>query len=66
MGEKEVHGSGQLGLREMVVTMKRLAKTVNRKMNRKTTRNTFCRCGSRVSPRRTKAVTLLGSLRKCI
>ena len=63
---KKYMGVDSVGLREMVVMMKRLVKTVNRKMNRKTTKGTFCRCGSRVSPRRTKAVTLLGSLNKCI
>ena len=55
-----------MGLREMVMMMKRLAKTVNRKMNRKATKSIFCKCGFCVSPRRTNSVTLLGSLKKSI
>ena len=59
-------GAESVGLREMVMTMSRLANTVNRKMNKKTTKNIFCRCGFCVSPKRTNSATLLGGLRKPI
>ena len=63
---KKYMGVESVGLRETVMTMKRLARTVNRKMNRKTMKSTFCKCGFCVSPRRTNSVTLLGSLKKSI
>ena len=55
-----------MGLREMVMTISKLASTVNKKMNRKTMKSIFCKCGFRVSPRRTNSVTLLGSVRTSI
>ena len=63
---KEYMGAERVGLREMVMTMKRLAKTMNRKMNSKAMKGILCKCGFCVSPRRTNSVTLLGRLKKSI
>ena len=59
-------GAESVGLREIVMTMSRLASTVKMKMNRKTMKSIFCMCGFCVSPRRTNSVTLLGGLRTSI
>ena len=56
-------GAESVGLREMVMTMNRLASTVNTKMNKKTTKSIFCKGGFYVSPKRTNSVTLLGAMR---
>ena len=63
---KKYMGAERVGLREMVMTMKRLAKTMNRKMNSKAMKGILCKCGFCVSPRRTNSVTLLGRLKKSI
>ena len=59
-------GAESVGLREMVMTMSRLANTVNRKMSKKTMKSIFCKCGFYVSPKRTNSVTLLGGVRTFI
>jgi hypothetical protein len=55
-------GADNTGLREMVMTMSRLASTVNRKMSKKTKKSIFCKCGFCVSPKRINSVTLLGGM----
>ena len=55
-----------MGLREMVMTMSRLASTVNRKTSKRTTKSIFCKCGFCVSPKRTNSVTLLGGIQRFI
>ena len=55
-----------MGLKEMVMTMSRLATTVDRKTNKKTMKSIFFKCGFCVSPKRTNSVTLLGGLRTSI
>ena len=59
-------GAERVGLRETVMTMSRLDRTVNKKMDRKTMKSIFCKCGFYVSPRRTNAVTLWGGLRTAL
>ena len=58
--EKMYMGAPSVGLREMVMTMNRLASKVNRKMDKKTMKSIFRKCGFCVSPKRTNSVTLLG------
>ena len=55
-----------VGLREMVMTVSRLATMVNKKMSRKIIKSIFCKCGFRVSPERTNSVTLLGDMKRSI
>ena len=55
-------GAERVRLKEMVMTMSRLANTVNRKTNKQTMNSIFCRCGFCVRPKRTNSVTLLGGL----
>ena len=66
VSEKEVHGAESAGLREVVMTMSRLASTVNKKMNRKTMTSIFCRCWFCVSPKRTNSVMLLGGMSRSL
>ena len=64
VSEKEKYMEAEsVGLREMVMIMTRLASTVNRKMNKKTTKSIFFKCGFCVSPKRTNSVTLLEAMR---
>ena len=52
-------GAESVGLREMVTIMSRLASMVNRKkMNKKTMKSIFYKCGFCVNPKRTNSVTL--------
>ena len=55
-------GAESVGLREMMITMKRFASKVNRKMNKKTMKSIFFKCGFCVSPKRTNSVTFLGDM----
>ena len=59
-------GAKSVGLREMVMTMNRLASKVNRKMNKKTMESIFRKCGFCVNPKRMNSVTLLGGMRRSI
>ena len=59
-------GDESVGLREMVITMYRLAIKVKRKMIKKIMKSIFCKCGFCVSPKRTNSVALLGGVRKPI
>ena len=59
---KKYRGGESVGLREMVMTINRLASTVNRNMNNKTMKRIFCNYGFCVSPKRKISVTLLGGL----
>ena len=59
-------GAESVGLREMVMTMSKLARTVNRKMNKNTMKSIFCKSGFCVSPKRTNSVTLFGGIRTSI
>ena len=63
---KKYMGVESVGLREMVMTMSRLASTVNRKTSKRTTKSIFCKCGFCVSPKRTNSVTLLGGIQRFI
>jgi len=65
---KKYMGTESVGLREMVMTMSRWDRTVDlkKKMNRKTMKSIFCKCGFCVSPRRTNSVTFLERLRPSI
>ena len=67
VSEKEKYMEAEsVGLREMVMTVSRLATMVNRKMSRKIIKSIFCKCGFCVSPERTNSVTLLGDMKRSI
>ena len=62
ISKKGVQGSKSVGLREMVMTMSVLASKVNRKINKKTMKSIFCKCGFCVNPKRINLVTFLGDI----
>ena len=57
-------GAKSVGLREIVMTMNRLASKATRKMDKKAMKGIFRKCGTCLSPKRTNSVTLLGLMWK--